>query len=167
MLSQLNQTAFFNLTRDLEIERDCLKSFSQKTCETVYFDESPKATYAANEHNLSLNLNFDTVLEKEIEASSLRTALDILNLLSILLGTNALGLFALLLLLLEKLFKAKIKRNKISQFLLISFCLLGFSAHNYLIFREIIRSDLFESAYFEKINEFDLQTSLQTSLKIC
>lgn len=150
--NQLNKSAFFNLTRDRAIESDCLKRFERKDCDITQFDESSKTTYAANGHSLSLNLNFEVVTEREIEASPFKAVLDILNLLGILFGTNAPGLFTLLLLFLKKL--ASFERNKVSKFLFIFFCLLGFSAYSYLIFREIIQNDLFESAYFEKIKEF-------------
>ena len=157
-LNQFNQTAlggaFFNLTKDPEIESDCLKRFSRETCEIVYFDESPKATYAANRHNLTLNLNFDIFTEKEIEASAFKAALEVLNLLSILFGTNAPGLFVLPVYLFGK--PAGFRQNPLIKFPLICLGLLGFSVHNYLIFREILHNDLFESAYFEKIEEFSI-----------
>lgn len=150
--NQLNTSAFFNLTRDREIESQCLKRFESKDCHIARFDESSKATYAASGQSLSLNLNFEIVTEKEIDASPFKAVLEILNLLGILFGTNAPGLFALLLLLLRRLVKFE-ERHKC---LFVCFCLLGFSAHNYLIFREIIQNDLFENAYFEKIKKFDV-----------
>lgn len=148
----LNST--FSSRRDTEIEFACMKRFERPNCDEIYFYETMKTSYLYKRDFLSINLNFEILIEKELEQQSMKLILNIFNLESIVLGSNATSLLLGIFSLLRKLFGLKWRRAY--RYLIFVICSIGLVIHNILTFHGIINDSLIESSHFENIGNYRL-----------
>ena len=78
----------FNKTKDSTIETDCINTFNRPDCNDVFFEESLEYTCHKYDVYLFIKLNYENLEEKELEQSSSKLFLDLMNLLSIFLWSR-------------------------------------------------------------------------------
>lgn len=154
------ESARFNDSGDSEIEANCHHRFSRIDCVSVFFEESLELVENLNQnYSVFMKLNFENLVEKELEKSFLKVTIDIVNLKAIVIGLNATGLLSGLFPILRKLFKwFPLRLNRLFSYrlLVLALCFLGFSTHNIFLFNGIIKSDLIESGSFQKSYSYNL-----------
>ena len=141
----------FNGTKDSKIESDCINTFNQPDCNDVLFEESFKFTYKLNDYQFYIKLNYENLEEKKLEQSLFKLFLDLMNLLSIFFGLNAIGILLIALSNLKRFFK--LKWQKILKILIIIACSIMFLLNNIMIFHSIIKSDLIKNEHFKKLDK--------------
>lgn len=144
----------FNDTKDHELEKDCIRKFEHfNDCDEVKYEETFKLTSMYDHWKIRLNLNYENYSEVEIKSSKAKLLLDILNLVSIVFGTNVIGLLTFII-------KIKFFRTSLIRPFILLACLVGFSVQLYLIFNSIINEELVHSLYFRKLNNYTLPNIL-------
>ena len=146
----------FNESKDPKIEEQCSKKFEDLDCTLVRYFETMMSDYTYNKSQLFINLNFIKYVQKETTETLTGLILKILNLESILFGSNATNLLLSLLHTMRKLFNlnwSKQSARKAYRVIVFLFCLIGFCLHNYHIFHEVINDELVDNGYFKPINE--------------
>ena len=149
-ISSLVQTNF-NESNDPTIVEQCSREFTNSDCTSIRYFESTTTEYGYNKWQLFINLNFVKYVQKETTETLTGLILNILNLESILFGSNATNLLLTLIHTMKKLFNLNLfKLNaKASRVIVYLFCLVGFCFHNYHIFDEIINYELVDNGYFK------------------
>ena len=145
----------FNESKDPNIEEQCLIEFKNLDCTSIQYYQTTRPGYNYDELQIFINLNFIKYVRKDTVESLIGLILKILNLESILFGSNATNLLLTLIHTMRKLFnlnwsKLSAKTYRVIVFL---FCLVGFCFHNYHIFHEVINDELVDNGYFKPINE--------------
>lgn len=160
-MNDLNLTDYrkrFTADRDQEIEEHCSTLFANPDCHEVYFVENPKTSYAFYEFKITINLNFEKIIEKELQVSLLKVLLDVLSLQSIFFSTNVAALLLALFSFLK--FAFKLRWHKVYQLPIIFICFFGFFLHNVVTFYGIINESLIEDGTFEKLDNLKLPNSI-------
>lgn len=153
--SILNSTSYnFTTIRDVELEIECFNLNERPDCREVYFAESFKSSYQYGVDRISINLNFEFLVNQEIEPSLIKVYLNICNLESILLGTNATTRLLAIFSFLKKLFNFRWYR--VYRILIFALCFIGFSMHIFGIFQAIIKNDLVDNGFFDKMKTYRL-----------
>ena len=157
--SEFNLTNInLNETKDKGIENDCIDSFNQPDCIDILFEESLEHTCQQDEYSLSIKLNYENLKERELEQTLIKLVLDLMNLLSIFFGLNAIGILLIIISYLKNFLK--LNWHKIFKILVLVVCLICFLLHFDFIFRNIIEGELIKNEYFEKSNEYNLPNTI-------
>lgn len=146
--------ARFNASEDAAIREVCESEFKQQDCTRIEFVAKTEATYEYNPEVLYLNFNYVKSIERELEQSFGKLALNILNLESILFGSTATSFLLTLFHVLKRIFK--LKWRKAYRVIVFLICLIGFLVHNYLVFSEILYGELIDNGFFELIENFQM-----------
>ena len=157
-LKPVDRQKHFTAVREPAIEEGCSYLFRDPDCGEVYFFENLKTTYVFDEYKISINLNFEKIIEKEFQPSILKVILDIASLESIFFASNA----SSLLLALFSYFKRplRLEWREIYRFPILFICFVGFCLHNLSTFNGIINEPLIEDGAFEKLNDLKLPNSI-------
>ena len=142
----------FSQERDYEIEAYCLNKFRHRDCRDVYFDESLELTGIFSFRETHLKLDYENLVEKELEQSLTKTIVDSLNLISIFTGLSATSLLSTIANAIRTKFDFKAPKSR--KCLIVFVCIVGFLTHNVFIFKSIIMGDLIESGYFKRLDKF-------------
>ena len=157
--SEFNLTQVkFNETKDLKIENDCINSFNRPDCNDVLFEENLEYTCLTDDYQLYIKLNYENLEEKEFEQSLIKLFLDLMNLLSIFFGLNAIGILLIALSNLKRFLE--LEWYKISKIFVIVVCLIMFLLNIILVFQSIIKGDLIKNEYFTKLDEYNLPNTI-------
>ena len=161
--SHLNSTMLtkrieFNKKPDPAIEEECSGLFNQTDCNEVRFEESPELAYPEITLSVSIRLSYLNIAEREMEYDPVKTLLDIVGLVTIMFGSNVLGMLTAALLFLCRILRIKWRRTYIVFLLLLAS--IGFLVHNLLVFRTIISGDLQENEFFEKPERYTLPSPI-------
>ena len=157
--SEFNLTQVkFNETKDLKIENDCINSFNRPDCNDVLFEENLEYTCLTDDYQLYIKLNYENLEEKEFEQSLIKLFLDLMNLLSIFFGLNAIGILLIALSNLKRFLK--LEWYKISKIFVIVVCSIMFLLNIILVFKSIIKDDLIKNEYFTKLDEYNLPNTI-------
>ena len=148
----LNSSIKFNETVDRSIEERCLRQFEQSDCKEVYFEEDTEKYSFEVRNFVLIKLNHLSIVQKEMEYEPAKTILDIISLASIFFGLNVTNVLATGFFLISQTFRLKWHRTYNAVIFLIAG--IGFLAHNYLVFENIIKSDLNQNEFFEKQNRY-------------
>lgn len=145
----------FNGTQDSDIEAECLKLFTQKDCVSNYFEESLEiiSNYDIGK-NIFINLNYESIVEEELDESWIKLLFNIINIKSIFFGLNASGLLYNLFPVLRVAFNFNQLRSY--RFSILFVCWIGFSIHCFLIFKSLVDGNFIQSGYFSTVNNFTL-----------
>lgn len=137
---------------DEDVEKKCRERFEKKECEENYFEGKIFSINSVDEFKREIDLYYDVIETIEEEPSKSKIILDVLNVQSILFGLNAMNLFLKISGVLNLKYNLKIKNHFIIHIIL---CAIGFCIHSYIIFNEIINSDLIKSQHYEMQNQID------------
>lgn len=148
----------FNRTRDGEIEQSCMNTYPQIDCRDVYFDESLELTTLFDSDHIYIKLDYENLVEKELEQPPMKVDVDILNLICIFFGLNATGLLSTLISGIKKFFSLKL--FKILRIVIFISCFIAFAIHNVFVFNGIITGELIDSGYFKNIVKYRLPNSI-------
>ena len=148
----------FNETKDLTIETDCINTFNRPDCNDVLFEESLEYTCKLRYYYLPIKLNYENLEEKEFEQSSLKLFLNLVNLISIFFGLNAISILLIALSNLKRFLK--LKWYKVFIILVIVVCSIMFLLNNIMVFQTIIEGDLIKNEYFTKLDKYNLPNSI-------
>ena len=153
----LNQIKF-NKTKDSTIETECINTFNRPDCNDVFFEESLEYTCRVNDSYILIKLNYENLEEKEFEQSSLKLFLDLINLISIFFGLNAISILLIALSYLKGFFKSN--WYKIFKILVIVVCSIMSLLSNIMVFQSIIKGDLIKNEYFTKLDKYSLPNTI-------
>lgn len=139
-----------SLSKYIRFKRHCLEIYkSYRDCNQIYYEESFKKI--DNLDGTLINLNYENYYELEKEPSLVKTLLNILNLESIIFGTNIISLLSDL----SSLFVRR-KKLKWIRFFIYLICGFGLFVHFSFIFKGIIDEELLHSVYFQKLDSYGL-----------
>ena len=143
------------------IEQTCVETYrDRKSCEEVYFKESLKRMSSYCKTSIRLNLNYEDSISSQIDQSSIKLVLAILNVESIFFKNNIASCLIFLLAVLKRTFKLNWSSNKLDRFLVLSICLAGFMTHNVFVFKGIIEDELAQNGYFQMMRQFTLPNTV-------
>ena len=129
---------YFNETYDPKTINECKEKFVHNDCAEVYFIESYRKMRDHKKH-IKINLNHETIEDKETEMSIQKLLLDIMNLEILFFGSNMSGL----LIYVSYLIKSIIRINeKLIKYFISVFCFAGFLIQSIMIFNTIIKAPL-------------------------
>ena len=148
----------FNKTKDSTIETDCINTFNRPDCNDVFFEESLEYTCRVNDSYILIKLNYENLEEKDVEQSSSKLFLDLMNLLSIFFGLSLIDILFILLTNLKRFFKSN--WHKIFKILIMVVCLIMSLLNNIMVFQSIIKGDLIKNEYFTKLDKYNLPNSI-------
>ena len=151
----------FEETDTKSIERNCIATYGHlKACKEVRFKESMKKMGSYDSLNITLNLYYEDSISKEIDQSSIKVLLYILNLESIFFKNNIASVLLFLFAVLKRTFKLNWSASKINRFLVLSFCFLGFFVHNVFVFKGIVDEKLVQNGYFKIMRQFTIPNTV-------
>ena len=149
----------FNETRDPAIEADCRKKFKKPDCSCVRYVENLKPTFRFSKLSIELNLNFDNYLEKDLEYSDLRLALNISTVVCLFFSVNLNSILIQSFSVLKKIFR--LRWYKMYGVVIFLICLTGFLVNQFMIFKDITGSEnLKDDGHFKKLNEYQMPNSI-------
>lgn len=117
-----------------------------------------KTVQKDNSKNIEIYLNIENIVEIELEQSIIKLILNILNLESILFGSNATILLVSIFSVIKRTFK--LRWYKSFDYIILLICSLGFLIHIYFVFDGLIKENLINNGYFRKLTNFSLPTIL-------
>ena len=150
--SYLLPNLHFSNEEDRNISDSCEKLYAKQDCEITYFNESYKQN-PKSEEDIVINLYNETFAVKEVEPNFGNLLLSILNLESVLFGSNVTKLLLLFFSVLKVIFK--IKWYSWFRHLVFIICLSGFIFHFFTIFTSIIQGSLSETSYHVKTDRLE------------
>ena len=139
----------FTKTRNVRIEEECFREFSHTDCLVDAFYESPQTSYSYVNDYMSINLNFEVHMVKEVQQSTVKLVLNILNCESIYFGSNLTTLLLALVRYLKRLFK--FRWSRVYRYLIFLVGLTGFILHLTSIFYGIVKDPLVKIGYLERV----------------
>ena len=149
------KNSYFNNTFDKSINETCETIFKNEDCELILFDDTFKKGMTINKKQIEIELYHEKAIEVDIQLNLITSILLILNLESILFGSNFASLFILFFSILKSILKLRF--YAIYNFIIFLACLIGFTVHVYLIIQnEILTSKLIDAGSFERVDELAL-----------
>lgn len=139
----------YNFTdhRDEEIYTKCLNKYKKNDCKMTNFLPSFKSQMMYDDR-IEINLMWENVAIKYYDYEIGKLLINILNIGDIFFGLNLIRLSKTFFLVLRRVRILSIDFNGMYQKVIFVICSFGFILHSFVIFRDIIFSDLFCSGYF-------------------
>ena len=147
---------FFSTKIDKQIEAECAKNYSRRECHQEEFWTTLKSTFQHQRPILELDVYFEMNIIKELEQSFGKLLINILNLISILWAGNIFQLLMVCFSVIRRILR--IQWHEFYKFFFIFICFCGFLVNIYVVFEEIIRSELVDSGYVAKLSRIQLPT---------
>lgn len=156
------ESSYFNLMEEDEstlIFQDaseiCDMTFDQPDCNQIKYRHTYKKSKALKELEIEIDLYVEKVLEIDIEPELKTTVLLILNLESVLFGTNFSSLVANFFFLIRLVFK--LRQHRFYRLIALFLCLIGLIAHLLLVIvSEILTEKPADVSNFEMLHEIQL-----------
>ena len=147
----LFENTYFTMQRDKNISKRCEELFRLPDCRRDYYAESYKESLK-KDYRIIINLFFEHLIERDTRPSREKFWFSVLNLESILFGSNLQKVLITLIAFIKITFK--LKSYHWFKHLVFLICFLAFLCHMYFIFISIINGALNENGYFKKVNKF-------------
>lgn len=149
------EESYFSMQFDSEIEKKCAIMFKDRDCITIKFPPSfKKGTSKESKLEREIEFYHEKETETEISSTFMSAFLTIVNLESILFGSNIPSTMLILFSILKSFFKLKWRSTY--KYLIFLTCIIGFSVHLFFIFHEIIIEVLVDAGSFERKDKLQL-----------
>ena len=152
----LLSSTYFSTKFDKEIEAECARNYSRRECYEEVFWSTLKGNFPYRKPIIELDIYFEKTIIRELEQSYGKLLINILNLISILWAGNALQILTVSFSVILRIFR--IKWHQFYKFFFFLVCVCGLGVNNYMVFREIISSELVDSGYVAKLRWIKLPT---------
>lgn len=144
----------FNHSIDSKINNECEKLHMKPECRRKVFLPSYKMQ-VVNEHQIEINLCFETLKHQEQPISLVKLVFSLINLVGIFFGLNLIKVSHALSRATASLLRFR-QRNYLNKQITLAVCSLGFLIHVFVIFDGIVSGDYIMSGFYNESKSTDL-----------
>lgn len=147
---------YFSTKVDKLIEANCARNYSRQECYQEEFWATLKSGFHYKKPIFELDIYFQKTFVKELEQSPGKLLINILNLISILWAGNIFRTLTVSFKVVRMIFR--IKWHKFYNFFFFLICVCGLGVNIFVVFNEIINSELVDSGFVVKLRQTQLPT---------